>query len=203
MRLLQSLELIRTKGWSEFLRGLIYINREAILYEKDLREVKENSDLLKKENVNFVEMMPGTINDYEYTTKSRYHKALIYCDKGYQGYAITRENRIIGDTWYYSSKLSDKPIDIKWLGFKNWSKDDIYTFDIFLVPEERGKYLSSILQNMAMYSLGRKGYLRAYTFVFSDNIPSIWMTRVTNKWREIGRIRVSRFVFFKFGAKRQ
>jgi hypothetical protein len=201
MRILQSLELIRTKGWSALLRELCYTNREAILLEKDLQDVNEDKDFLKKEDVHFVELTANTIRNYRYASRSRYHKARIYCKKGYQGYAIVREDSIIGDTWYYTSRLSDKPIDIEWLGLKDWSKDHIYTFDIFLVPEERGKYLSSTLQNMAMYSLGKRGFTKAYTYIWADNIPSIWMTRVTNRWKELGRIRMSRFLFFRVGAR--
>ena len=119
---------------------------------------------------------------------------------GYQGYALVRAGNIIGYTWYYSSRIADKPIDIKWLSLKDWSSDYIYTFDIFLLPEERGKYLSSALQNMAIYALKAKGYRKAYTYIWSDNIPSIWMTRVTNKWKEIGRAHMSRFIF-RIGAK--
>lgn len=201
MRIIQSVEMIQSKGWTALVKELFYIKREAILLEKDLSEVNEDRSYLEKENLKFVELTSQTIKQYEYTLKSRYHKAVLYCKKGYQGFAIIRENRIIGDTWYYTSRLSNKPIDIGWLGWNDWSRDDIYTFDILLVPEERGKYLSSVLQNLAMHSLKKQSYKKAYTYIWSDNIPSIWMTRVTNKWKEIGRIRVSRLVIFRIRAK--
>ncbi len=148
-------------------------------------------------------MTPETIKNYEYVSKDRYLKAVKYFKKGHRGYALVRENRIIGDTWYYSSRISDNPIDIEWLGFKDWTADYIYTFDIYLVPDERGKNLSSTLQNNAMYALKKKGFLKAYTFIWADNIPSIWMTRVANKWKEIKKIRLSRLLLFKVGSKRR
>ena len=119
MRIIQSVEMIQSKGWTALVKELFYIKREAILLEKDLSEVNEDRSYLEKENLKFVELTSQTIKQYEYTLKSRYHKAVLYCKKGYQGFAIIRENRIIGDTWYYTSRLSNKPIDIGWLGWND------------------------------------------------------------------------------------
>ena len=36
MRLIQSQEFLRSKGWSAFFKELAFVNREAIMLEKDL-----------------------------------------------------------------------------------------------------------------------------------------------------------------------
>ena len=82
------------------------------------------------------------------------------------------------------------------LGIK-WSHDCVYSFDIFVVPAERGNNLSASLQNSAMYSLRDKGYLKAYGYYWADNIPAVWNTRVINKWRELKTLRLNRFLFLK------
>jgi len=201
MRVTQIYEFIRSNGWSPFLQEVIYVNRKAILVEKELPEVNDSTDFLQRSNVKFIEITPETFanNNYQYPFKNRYLKAVHYLGKGYRGHAIVRENKIIGDIWYFASgkseHVSDHP-DIKWLGIK-WSQDYIYSFDIFVVPDERGNNLAATLQNSAMYSLRDKGYLKAYAYYWADNIPAIWNTRVINKWRELETLRLNRFLFLR------
>ncbi len=201
MRVTQIYEFIRSNGWLPFLREIIYINRKAILAEKNLREVNDSRNFLQRSNIRFLEITPGTFdgNNYQYHIKNRKLKALHYLRKGYGGYAIARGNNILGDVWYVASNKSghvpDHP-DIHWLGIK-WAKDYVYCFDIFIVPDERGNNLAAPFQNSAMYSLRNKGYLKAYAYYWADNIPAVWITRVINKWKELKTLRVNRFLFFK------
>ncbi len=48
MRLIQSREFIQSKGWPAFMRELVFINRKAILFEKNLLEVIEQKNSSKK-----------------------------------------------------------------------------------------------------------------------------------------------------------
>ena len=201
MRVIQILEFIRSNSWSSFLREVVYINRKAIVVEKDLHEVNDSTDFLQRSNIQFIEITPETYanNNYQYLFKNRYLKALHYLKKGFGGHAIVRGNKIIGDIWYFASNksehLPDHP-DIHWLGIK-WSQDYVYCFDIFIVPDERGNNLAAPFQNSAMYSLRNKGYLKAYAYYWADNIPAVWITRVINKWKELKTLRVNRFLFLK------
>ena len=201
MRVIQIYEFIRSNGWSSFLREIVYINRKAIVVEKKLLEVNNSTDFLQRSNIKFIEITPETFanDNYQYLFKNRYLKALHYLKKGFGGHAIVRGNKIIGDIWYFASNKSghvpDHP-DIHWLGIK-WSQDYVYSFDIFVVPDERGDNLSAALLNSAMYSLRDKGYLKAYGYYWADNIPAVWNSRVINKWKELNTLRVNRFLFFK------
>jgi len=200
MRIIQVYEFIRSNGWLSFLREVIYINRKAIVVEKNLHEVNDSVDLLQRSDVSFIEITSETFtnNNYRYLLKNRYLKALHYLKKGYIGYAIVRENKIIGDIWHFTSKrgahLSYHP-DIYWLGIK-YTENDVYSFDMYIIPDERGNNLSIFLQKEALSSLYRKGYTRAYGFYWADNIPALWVNR-TLKWKELKILRLNRFLFFK------
>jgi len=203
MRALQSYELINDESWSSFIEKFIYLNKKAILLEKNLQEVSERLNILEKSKVRLIDFTSENLRKYKFPSKVRYLKARHYLSKGNSGFAIVRGDRIIGDMWYYrsdSSKKVDLHFDVKLLGIKKWEDDFVYTFDIYIPPEERGKNLAAAFQNNAMYALRKKGVLKAYTYFWSDNIPSIWITRVINKWKELETLEMSRFFFFLKGA---
>jgi GNAT superfamily N-acetyltransferase len=77
-----------------------------------------------------------------------------------------------------------------------WLRIRLYAFHIFVAPAERKIGISSAFQNNATLVLRSKGYTKAYGYYFSDYIPAIWCTRVTNKWKEVRAARVSRFLVF-------
>src|SRR4030067_1065018 len=205
LRTIQINEFIRINGWNAFFKEVIHWNRKAIRVQKDLSEAKFHEDLFKDENVEFFELHPGTFSGRKlaYALKSRYLKARYYLGKGYRGHALVRGNEVIGDIWYYApgeaNGGSDHP-DLHWLGI-TLDPASVYSFDIHVVPNERGKNLSAALQNSSMYDLHKKGYAKAYAYYWADNIPAVWNTRVINRWKEVKEIPASRFLLLRRGGE--
>ena len=124
--------------------------------------------------------------------------------RGFGGYALAREGVIVGDTWHFVSEATDDPRvlheDLQRYGFRSWVKSHVYTFDIFVAPAYRKGGVSAAFQNSAMLALRSKGYTKAYGFYWADNIQAQWCTRVTNKWKELRSLKVSRFLIFKWAV---
>jgi GNAT superfamily N-acetyltransferase len=190
------------KGWTWLFREVVFFRRNAILVEKDLSEVAERLEPLASSTLKLLEIDPDMLSSgsYSFAVKHRYLKALHYLKRGYSGFAIARNNVVVGDMWYYSPEPSDDPsilpADLRWFGFRTLQKGEVYTFDIFVAPAERKHGVSAAFQNNAMASLRSKGYTKAYGYYFSDNLPAIWCTRVTNKWKELQAANISRFLTF-------
>ena len=208
LRCAQILELATSKGWSSVFRELVFLNRTAIVVEKDLSEIKERPEVLANANLDVLEINENMLssNAYHFAIRSRGLKAPRYLKRGYGGMALVRGDEVIGDTWYVVSDATDSPrplhVDLQRFGFKSWSKDHVYTFDIFVAPEARKGGIAPAFQNRAMLILRSKGYTRGFGFYWADNIPAHWCTRVTNKWKKLREVRMSRFLLFTKVASR-
>jgi hypothetical protein len=203
MRLAQVTQVVRSNGWRSLFREVLFLNRTAIVVEKELSELKECSVQLIRGKLKVVEIDEDMLSSgtYHFVDRSRYLKALNYVKRGCGGYALVRDNVVIGDTWHCASESTDDPRalheDLRRFGFKTWNKNYVYTFDVFVVAAERKGGISAAFQNDAMLALRSKGYTKAYGFYWADNIPARWCTRVTNKWKEVREFSVSRFLVFK------
>lgn len=201
MRLAQVADMARANGWKSVLKEAVFVGRRAIVVEKDLREVVDRPELLANAKLDVVEidrkMASGA---YEFALQSRRLKAIRNLDRGYGGHALVRGRVVVGDTWYWTSDSTDNPallhIDLLHFGFRRWLKDEVYTFDIFVVPAERKGGIAPAFQNRAMLALRAKGYNKGYGFYWADNIPAHWCTRVTNKWKKLRTVSMSRFLMF-------
>lgn len=200
MRLAQITDLVRSNGWSFFLHELVFLNRTAIVVEKDLSEIVERPEALASAGLKVIELNKTTLTGgaYQFSLPSRQLKALHYLRQGYSGIAMVRGNVIVGDTWYWVSHSTndsrDLYPDLRRFGFKTWKEDHVYTFDIFVDPAERKGGVSAAFQNSAMAILRAKGYTRGFGFYWADNVLAHWCTRVTNKWTKLRAVRVSRFL---------
>jgi hypothetical protein len=203
MRLAQVVDLVRSGGSSSLVKEVLFLRRKAVVVEKDLAELTERPEPLVCAKLKLVEIDPKMLSSgiFRFAVGNRYLKALSYLKRGYGGYALVRDNVVIGDTWHFVSETTDDPRvlhdDLQRFGFKSWKKNDIYTFDIFVAPGERKGGVSAAFQNSAMLALRSKGYTKAYGFYWADNLPAQWCTRVTNKWKEVRAFSVSRFLMFK------
>jgi hypothetical protein len=203
LRLVQISELASSNGWMSVVKEMIFYNRIAIVVEKDLSEIKERPELLQELKMKVVEIDTEMLsaNTYHFAVRSRQLKAHRYLDNGYGGFALVRDRRIIGDTWFVPSKATDNPRllhkDLGTFGFKSWLANHVYTFDIFVAPEERKGKIAPAFQNVAMLLLRAKGYTKAFGFYWADNIPAHWCTRVTNKWKKLRSVSVSRLVLLQ------
>jgi hypothetical protein len=206
MRVAQISELVRSTGWTSVLRELVFLKRTAILVEKDLSKVTERSGPLESSKLKLLEIDNEMLSSgsYRFAVRHRYLKALNRLKHGYGGLAIARNNVVVGDTWYYVTEATDDPralhADLRRFGFKTWMKNYVYTFDIFVAPDERKGGVSAAFQNSAMLFLRSKGYTKAFGFYWADNIPAYWCTCVTNKWKKVRAVAVSRFLIFTKAA---
>ena len=200
MRLAQITDVVKSRGWSFFIHELVFLNRTAIVVEKDLSEIVEHPEVLAGAGLRVVEIDNTTLSRgaYSFSLRSRQLKALCYLRHGYSGMALIRGNLIVGDMWYWASESADDSRhwhpDLARFAFKTWEKDHVYTFDIFVDPVERKDGTSAAFQSSAMAILRSKGYTRGFGFYWADNLPAHWCTRVTNKWKKLRAVRLSRFL---------
>jgi GNAT superfamily N-acetyltransferase len=199
MRLTQIADLIKSEGWSSFFKEVLFLNRAAIVVEKNLSEVAERLEPLATAKLKVLEIDQPMLRSgaYRFAVTNRYLKALNYLRIGYSGYALVRDNLVIGDMWCDPHVLHE---DNRRFGFTNEIKSHICTFDIFVAPAERKGGVSAAFQNRVMLALRSKGYTKAYGFYWADNLQAQWCTRVTNKWKEVRAFSVSRFLIFKWAA---
>ena len=202
LRLVQITELIRSKGWSGFVQNVIFYNRTFVVVEKDLTQVTERPGPLASSNLKLIEIDKDMLSsgDYRFAVPSRYLKALSYVRRGYKGHGLVRDHVVVGDTWYYVWDTTNDPRplhrDFRRFGFKTWQSSYVYTFDIFVAPEYRSGGVSAAFQNNAMLALRSKGYAKAFGFYMADNVRAQWCTRVMNRWKEVKKVSVSRFLIF-------
>jgi hypothetical protein len=202
MRASQIRDLAQSKGWRVVFKEMFFLHRTAILVEKDLREIPDHPEVLASADLKVVELDQKLLasGTYSFALKSRELKAFRNLKRGYGGAALVRGTVIIGDTWYWSSESTDNPrrlhADLRRFGFRSWSKEFVYTFDIFVIPAERKGGISADFQNRAMLQLRHKGFTKGYGYYWADNIAAHWCTRVTNRWKKVRDVSVGRFLFF-------
>lgn len=199
MRVIQVYEFIKHNGLSSFLHEIVYRNRTAIVVEKSLLEFDADKEQPENCPIGVIELQPEFLaeNRFNYAVKNRHLKATQYLKKGYGGCAIIRDEKIVGDIWFTTDRKAENyhHPDCKWLQI-SCAEDQVYTFDMFLSPDERGNNLASLLQTSALKALRQKGFTKAYGYYWSDNVPALWVHRM-GKWREVKRLKVNRFLFFK------
>ena len=197
-RLLPVWESIRADGLASFLRERIWINRRAVIAEKDLLEGNGRKTFLFRSNLKFEEITQDKItsNNYQFPIKTRYLKALYYLKKGYAGHVLVKGNEVIGDIWHSATSEGDNlPVHPDVLRFGIGSSSGCaYSFDQFVVPAERGNKVAAALLSGQAYFLREKGYLKVRGYYWADNIPAVWNTRVMNRFKEVKILRFYRFI---------
>ena len=189
----------RSYGWLAILREIVYVRRTAIIVEKDLSEITERLEPLTKCALEMVEITPGMLSSetYRFAVPSRVLKAWTHLQRGHGGFAIVRNQMVVGDAWYYGPEAMEKPAvieSLRRLGFDTWSKSDVFTLDIYVAPSERKGGVSAAFQNNAMLALRSKGYSKAFGVYYADDLAAYWCTRVTNRWKELRAATVTRFL---------
>jgi len=207
MRYIQVCESIRSNGFRTFFREYIFLNRRAVIVMKNLDDIEDKTDHLNRLQIGLLELTPEILrNDiYHFEFKNRYLKARDYIKKSYKGHVIVKGNTIIGDTWYFAPRESPRGSyhnDLNWLGIR-LPEDAVYAFDIFVTPSARGNNLSAVFQNNAMFLLNKKGYKKAFSFIWADNVAARWNAKVINKWKESSTLKVSRFLMWRVAGKPQ
>ncbi len=198
IRFNQVLETWKAKGILFLLCKAAFMHREIIPVEKDLDSLKPLTSSNEKLNVECIEIPKNRAENtwLTYPLKSRYLKMLRNLDKGYKGFAIVKGNEVIGDIWYVclsKSKTVIKHPDFKLLDI-HLNEKDVYMFDMYLKPEERGGGMVNFLLRSALNALKNKGFLKVYGYYTADNIPALWVHR-TLGYQELTRLKWQRILF--------
>lgn len=200
VRLNQFLELYKREGLLFAIKFSIYANDEAVPVEKDLSELKPVKKTLENAHIRLIEMTENDLKkkEFEYPLKSRYEKAVRNIKKGFKTFAIVKNNHIMGDIWYVtksSSKLKIVHPDLKLLGITLGS-DEVYLFDMYVTPDERGKAIATSFMGSVLHTLKNRGFNKAYGFFVANNIPALWVHRLLG-YKELQRISVKRYLFIQ------
>jgi hypothetical protein len=203
MRVAQIADVLRTEGWSFLRKQVAYLNRSAIVVEKKLAEIVDRPVTLAAANLQVVEFDRDSVafGAYRFALLSRQLKTLHFLKQGYSGFGLVRGDLVVGDMWYCFSETETDPklihSDLGRLGFTQWDRTSVYTFDIFVVPAERKSGVAAAFQNTAMLALRAKGFRKGYGFYWADNLQAHWCTRVMNKWNRIRTVKISRFLILR------
>src|SRR5258708_8988434 len=128
MRITQVADVVRSSGWRSVLKEVFFLERTGIVVEKDLSELTERSKPLASANLKLLEIDKDMLASgiYRFAVNSRYLKALNYLKQGCGGYALARDNVVVGDTWHYVAEDTDDPRglheDLPRFGLSFWAK---------------------------------------------------------------------------------
>ena len=146
--------------------------------------------VINKENVASVASM--------ISTTSRRLKMFRNTQSGYYAYAVTSQGQFIGDIWCATPRdIANDPIhsDLPWLGI-SCGENDAYMFDMFVIPDSRGKVVTSFLLGSALNHLKEDGFDKVYGFYEKNNLPALWTHRLFG-YSELGKRKSFRFLFYK------
>jgi GNAT superfamily N-acetyltransferase len=197
-------EAIATGELKDLLRRQISRNRLNTPVELDLSAPLPAGGLPANSDFQFVELRPDDLRTgkWIFSVRSRGVKALLKINKRIRGFALVRGTTVVADLWCVFSSGDGKPVshpDLKMLGI-TCGKGEAYTFDMLIDPAYRGKNLAGCLQRSLHKILKEEGYLKVYGSFYNDNVPALWMHRML-KFRELPKMRVSRFFFLARGKK--
>ena len=204
MRFFHVMEFINNKNFLSIWTEIVYFRRTCILLEKDLKNFALNNVYVQHADLTMIEINPTTFseNKFIHQSKVRYMKALRYLKKGYSGYGIVRDNEVIGDIWCFTcNKPPEIHPDVVFFNIK-CAPNECYLFDMYMSPLERGnRNIATYLERVVLRNLSKKGYEKAYGYVWADNVPALWVHRII-KWKEKRRLKINRFLGFKKISKK-
>jgi GNAT superfamily N-acetyltransferase len=206
IRLKRILKAVKFEVLYYYLLDNLYINKVAVTAEKDLSALRPVKDSLEQAGVKLVSVTSESLlqnsnpeQSLVYPDEKRQRTAVGYLKEGYCGVALVHGNEVCGDIWYTSACNHKKgPVhpDLKWLRMA-CGDNDVYAFDMYLHPGNRGKNLANLLQNGALHEIRKNGYARALGYYWAENIPALWVHR-TLQWKELKRVKVTRFLCLQY-----
>ena len=193
--LLQCLEF----GVTPLLRKFFYLNRELVVLESDLSSLGPRVDSLSELNMKFVEISKYNFEEIhpEYPFKNGRTKAVYHFRNGYRAFVILRGNEVIGDMWYATAinpKLSPFYQAARRLGIE-LGKEGVYLCDLSVRQKERQNGIAFYLMSLALHSLREKGFTKTYGYVWEGNRSASFLYTLF-RFRELSRMKASRFLFF-------
>jgi len=200
LRFHEVLEALNEGGGRNLLRKRIYFGKTVTPVEMDLETLPEGKDPLEGVPYKIVRLTPKMITDetFRFPLKGRELKADRNLEKGLRGYAFVKDDLVVGDIWCACPITKDEKVrhsDMDWLGIEGRA-GDVYAFDMYIEPRERGSNLAAPFQSAALYALKAEGFRKVYGYYWTDYLPALWMHRLL-KWKERGRVKVWRFFSFR------
>lgn len=199
IRFNQVLETWKTAGFRSVVSKTFLLNKEIVIAEKDLASLKGFTISAGKGDVEFIEINgnPGE-ERFFYGLKSRRLKRVRNLDRRYRGFGLIRDNEVIGDVWYFdrtgSSGGKNHP-DVKRLGIP-LADNEVYLFDMYVKPEERGGGLVNFMMWNALRALKERGFVKAYGYYVTGNVPALWVHR-TLGYREVSKLKWRKSYFLR------
>jgi len=205
IRFNQVLETWKAGGFTSVVRKTFCKDKEIIIAQKDLSSFNPFTIPIEREAVKFIAIdgKQGQTDGFFYGLRSRYLKKIKNLNKGYKGFALVKGDEIVGDVWYCDCRRSlgaGYHPDLKRLGIQ-LGENEVYLFDLYIKPEERGGGLVNFMLRNVLAALKGKGFVKAYGYYRTDNVPALWVHR-TFGYREVSRLRLRNFHFFHTKSSR-
>ena len=119
-----------------------------------------------------------------------------YLRNNFQGFVAYEKGKMIGYLWWVHANGPEEEhhphLALYGLPLK---RDEIYTFDFFVIDEHRGDGNAIEFFTRAQLNLRDNGYNKAFAVVQNNNIPAKW-TYASNGWKNGHIVKIIRF--FKF-----
>lgn len=200
-KLYQFIELWKKEGLLPASKFAIYRYEEAVPVEKELSTL----DVLKQPegvgDFNLIEVNEQNYcsGNFEYPLQSRKEKVFVNIENGYKTYVLIKNNQVVADVWYATNTAAySNPIRnyLIWFGI-DLKPDEVYLFDMYLSPDERGKGMAAFFMGSVLQSLKEKGIKKVYGYYDAKNIPAMWVHRLL-KYHELPRLKISKLLWFEF-----
>jgi len=195
----QLIEKIKTKGINKTFKEVIFLNKTAITFHKNLNDYQIDSELLNKLESKIISVSsPDIVVQYSFPNKSRYLKLVANIKRGYEVFLYILGDEVVGDCWFATSlDTSQKLLHPDMQLFRmNPAKKSAYMFDMFVRPEERGTQITYSILKYAFYCFKQRGITDVYSYVMSNNIPAIWTVR-TLGFKELKKLKMNYLLFYK------
>jgi GNAT superfamily N-acetyltransferase len=106
-------------------------------------------------------------------------KFLSYLDCGYRPLLAEIDGRIVGHIWWHDHRLDRTSLhpQVIRLGI-DLAPGEVYSFDLFLLPQHRGGGASNDLFGLFRKHLRDAGYTKVYGVASASNLPAVWIHKL-------------------------
>jgi len=202
LRIQEVVDAFKDGGWKNLLEKRFYFNRVLTPCEMDLESLPELEKPALDKPFQIVQLTEelAESGNLVFPVKSRHLKAKVKMRKGLSCFVLLKDQLVVGDIWCDCPADRDEKAshaDLGWLGIEN-RPGEVYAFDMFIEPKERGSNLAGPFMKGFLYVLKDRGFRRAYGYYWSDYLPALWMHRIL-KFKEREQMKVWRFLSLRGG----
>ncbi len=180
---------VSTDGLPRTIKDLVYFNREIMLVEKEIGSY-EIPVLDKDLHFNIINIKNSKITEKKFSIPLFHHYACNNCET----LIAEKDHTCLGFVrWTRDNQFWD----LKRLGIE-LQADEVYMFDLFILPEHRGSSIVKDLPAAAIHHLKSNGVSKFYGYYFLDNLQALWWHRAILRAHDLKKIKVHRLVFIDF-----